>query len=117
VAQLKPVGAIVSEGKVGAVTNSKLWLLDEYQNAFIQRRLNRTAQDTSSTPETMHSFSIYYIRNIEGLVDAKQTIDEFGTGQRFKVKIDGCSYLTSKLEFAKAKKGERVAIYAAGPLE
>jgi len=117
VSQLKPVGAVISEGKVGAVTNSKLWLLDEYQNAFIQRRINRTAQDTPSTPDTMHSFSVYYVRGVEGLVDEKQTTDEFGSGQRFKIKIGGCSYLTSKSEFTKAKKGERALINAAGPLD
>lgn len=116
-AQLKPFGAVISQGKVGAVTNSKLWLLDEYQNAFIQRRLNRTAEDTANSPETMNSFSIYYVRNVEGVVDDKRTTDEFGTAQRFRVKISGCSYLTSKQEFAKAKKGERAVISAAGPLD
>lgn len=116
VSQLKPVGAVISEGRVGAVTNSRLWLLDEYQKAFIQRRLNRTAQDTPSTPHTMHSFSIYYIRGLEGRVDEKQAIDEFGTGQRFKIKIDGCWYLTTKLEFTKASKGDRAYVNVAGPL-
>lgn len=117
VVELKPVGKVVSQGKVGVVANSRLWLLDEYQNAFIQRRLNRTSQDTANTPDTINSFSIYYIRGIEGLVDEKQAVDEFGTGQRFKIKVNGCWYLTTKLEFDKARKGDRALVHAAGPLD
>lgn len=117
VARLKPVGRVISEGKIGAVTNSKLWLLDEYQNAFIQRRLNRTAKDIPNTPDTMHSFSVYYFHGVEGLIEDKQTTDEFGSGYRYKIKIGGCLYLTSKSEFTKAKKGQRALINAAGPLE
>jgi hypothetical protein len=48
--------------------------------------VNRTVQDTPGTPDTMHSFSIYYVRSVEGLVSEKQTIDEFGSGHRFKLK-------------------------------
>ncbi len=117
VGKLKSLGPLLHQGSVGVVTNSKLWLLDRYQSAFVQRILNRTARQTGDTPDSIHAFSVYFLRRVEGSVEDKQPPKQIGTDKQWRLKIDGCWYLVPEQEFNKAEPGRRASLYAAGPLK
>jgi hypothetical protein len=113
--KIRAIGSLLDKGAVGVVTNSKLWLTDQYEHAFVVRRIHSAADPVRSSPELVHSFSVYFIRRIEGVVGDK-LITEFGGGKGSKVKVDGKWYLTALPEFNKARPGHRAVLAAAGPI-
>jgi hypothetical protein len=114
--RLRELGPLVSKETTGVVTNSRLWLLDQYQQAFVQRVLYRSAQSTKDTPDLVHAFSVYFIHSVEGVVEDKKLVQQIGINKQAKVKIEGCWYLTTQQEFDKAELGHRASLYVAGPL-
>jgi hypothetical protein len=113
--KIRAIGSLLDKGAAGVVTNSKLWLTDQYEYAFVVRRIHSTADPVRSSPELVHSFSVYFIRRIEGVVEDK-LMTELDGGKRSKVKIDGKWYLTALAEFNKARLGQRAVLAVAGPL-
>ena len=118
VSTMKTTGPLMVRGTSGIVTNSKLWLLDQYQQAFVQRIVSRTAAEPRpGTPDMVHSFSVYFTHRIEGKVQNKTSVNQLGIQEQFKLEIKGCWYLTTKKEFDKARIGNRALLYAAGPIK
>ena len=117
VEKLRGIGPLLHKGSIGIVTNSKLWLLDRYQSAFVRRILNLTIQEPESAPESIHTFSVYFLRKVEGNVEDKQHINQPGMDEQWKLKIAGCWYLVPEQEFNKAESGNIASLYAAGPIE
>lgn len=116
VGNLKKLGALANKGTTGAVTNLKLWLLDQYEYAFVQRRVHRTADLAQSMPDLVHSFSVYFIHRVEGAVDDKQLVAQYGASEQPKLKISGRWYFTTKAEFDKAVIGKHASLNVAGPI-
>lgn len=115
--RLQGLGSLVIAGNTGVVTNSRLWLLDQYQHAFVQRVLYRTARSTRDTPDSIHSFSVYFIHTVEGVVEDKKLVQQIGMDKHAKVKIGEYWYLITQQEFNKAELGHHVSLYAAGPVD
>jgi hypothetical protein len=117
VEQIKRIGSLVDKGTVGVVTNSKLWLTDQYEQAFIVRRIDSIAEPEQDSSELVHSFSIYFIRQIQGEVEDKHVANLSDGNKRLRLKIKGHWYLTIPEEFAKAAIGKRTLLYVAGPID
>ena len=113
--KIKAIGSLLDKGSIGVVTNSKLWLTDQYEHAFVVRRIHSAADRVQGSPELIHSFSVYFIRRVEGNVEDK-LITELGNFKRPKVKVDGKWYLTTLAEFNKARLGRRAVLAVAGPI-
>jgi hypothetical protein len=107
------LGSLVSLGKAGIVTNSKLWLVDRYQSAFVQRVLNY-AEDPAAN--TIHALSVFFIRDVSGTVEDKQLVDQFAMDKQFKLKIDGSWYFATETGFQSARVGSHTVVQAAGPI-
>jgi hypothetical protein len=110
--QIKPLGSLVGRGQVGVVTNATLWLLDRYDQAYVERRL-RDSVETQDQPGKVTSFSVYFIRSVAGRVSDKSPSGL--TDRRARLKIDGRWYWVDETEYGRAVIGRQGVFKAAGP--
>lgn len=113
--QIASLGPLAYEGKIGTVTNATLWLVDKYQNAFLERRLHLIVGQ-GEDENKVSSFSIYFVRSIEGKVLDKKRVTLPSTDRRSQLKLDGKWYLVDEKEYESAVIGKRKAFRAAGPV-
>lgn len=113
----KSLGSLMTKATGGFVTNSKLGLMDRYQNAFVERRINRAvAKSEPITPDMTHSIYVYFLRRIEGKIQDKTAINQPWMQEQLELKIRGCWYLTTKEEFNRFRIGDRALAHVAGPI-
>ena len=115
--KFRDFGQLVSEGKVGDATNAKVWLLDQYQSAFVRRLVNVTLGDTSPSGNSTQSLAIHFIRPVAGEIKDKKAIDRVGIDKEYRVNIDDYWYLTTKSEFERSEIGASTLINAGGPID
>lgn len=113
--QIKPLGALMNKGQVGVVTNATLPLVDRYENGYVERRLYDSVGEQDE-PKKLTSFSIYFIRSVEGKVMDKNLIGFADADKRARLKINGRWYWVDEAEYGKAVVGARGVFRAAGPI-
>jgi hypothetical protein len=115
--ELRRLGPLIRKGTSGSVTNSKLWLLDQYERAFVERGvLSWSADQGSSSYGRVHVISIYFLHAMQGKIQDK-AYDALLDGSKLpKVKIHGRWYLTTDRDFEKARVGQPASLMAAGPI-
>jgi hypothetical protein len=113
IGQVKRIGTLAYKGTSGTVTNSKLWLWDRYEDAFVERGMLSSSGNQTSL---IHSFSVYYLRKLEGKIENRDSKTLSTANQYGKVRIKGRWYLTTVGEFKKAKIGMRGRFRVAGPI-
>jgi hypothetical protein len=110
---VQKLGALTESIDVGLITNQKSDVIEQYQKAFVERRVFKI---TDQGDYFTQSFHVYFIHGIEGSLDNKQNTDQFGLGKLFKLKIEGDWYYTTKEEFDKAFVRTHVSLSGAGPI-
>ena len=113
--QIKPLGSLVLKGQTGVVTNATLRLLDRYEKGYVERRLYDSVGE-QDTPKKLTSFSIYFIRSVDGKVSDKNLTRLSDTDKRARLKINGRWYWVDEAEYEKAVVGARGVFRAAGPV-
>ena len=113
--QIKPLGALIMTGQVGVVTNATLPLVDKYEAGYVERRLYDSVGEQDE-PKKLTSFSIYFIRSVEGKVTDKNLIGLSDADKRARLKINGRWYWVDDAEYGKAVVGARGVFRAAGPI-
>lgn len=113
--QIKSLGSLVHRAQVGEVTNSTLWLVDRYDNGYIERRLRYSIGEQGER-NRVTSFSIYFVRSVDGKVSIKNLAGLSNADKRPRLKIDGRWYWVDEAEYAKAVIGARGVFRAAGPV-
>jgi hypothetical protein len=109
--QIKSLGSLVRRGQVGVVTNATLRLLDRYDKAYVERRLRDV--EKQGQPGKVTSFSVYFIRSVDGKVSDKSLSGL--TDRRARLKIDGRWYWVDETEYGRAVIGRQGVFKAAGP--
>jgi hypothetical protein len=111
---VQELGILTEKVDVGLVTNQQSNVIEQYQKAFVDRRVFKISavQEDYFT----YSFHVYSIHQIKGILDTKQNTAQFGLEKIFKVKIDGDWYYTTKGEFDKGILGNQVSLNVAGPI-
>lgn len=113
--QIKPLGSLVQRGQTGVVTNATLRLLDRYEKGFVERRLYDSVGELGRAKKVT-SFSVYFIRSVDGKVSDKK-LSRFSTAdKRATLKINGRWYWVDEEEYRKAVVGARGVFMAAGPI-
>jgi hypothetical protein len=113
--QIKSLGSLVRRGQVGTVTNATLWLVDMYDKAYVERRLRDSVVEQDQ-PNKVTSFSVYFIRSVDGKVSDKSRTGLSDTDKRTRLKIDGRWYWVDETEYGKALIGRQGVFRAAGPV-
>ena len=114
--RVQPLGALVSKGGYGLVTNAtKVPVVDEYENAFVKRAVALRP----GKKELVNFFSIYYIHDVTGQVEEKRTSNDFGGNIRveFQVKIAGKWFYAMQKESERAVLNSTMSLKVAGPVE
>jgi hypothetical protein len=117
VGQIKRVGSLICEGTIGVVTNSKLWLWDQHEEAFVERGIQccSSEQDSGSSRQVW-TFSIYFFHRVEGLIEDKRYGTLYDGSKGGGLKIEGRWYKSVAEELEKARIGERASVKVAGPI-
>jgi hypothetical protein len=116
VERIRRLGSLVRKGTSGSVTNSKLWLWDQYEQAFVERGvLSWSADQSSNSFGRVHAISIYFLHRLHGKIQDKTYDTLLDGSKRTKVKIEGRWYLTTDRDFDKARVGQHASLMAAGP--
>lgn len=113
--QIKSLGSLIRRGQVGAVTNATLWLVDRYEKAYVERRVHDSVGEQDE-PNRVTSFSVYFIRPVDGIVSDKSLTGLSNIDTRARLKIDGRWYWVDEAEYGKAVIGKQGVFRAAGPV-
>jgi hypothetical protein len=113
--QIKLLGALISKGQTGLVTNATLRLVDRYEQGYVERRLYDSVGEQDE-PKKVTSFSVYFIRSIDGKVSDKDITGISEAEKRARLKINGRWYWVDEAEYGKAVVGVRGVFRAAGPI-
>jgi hypothetical protein len=117
VGQIKKIGPLIREGTIGVISNTRLWLWDQYEEAFVERGMKCcSGEQNSGSSGQVWTFSIYFIRSVEGQIEDKTYRTLPDGSKRRHLKIEGRWYLTTTEEFEKARIGERSSLKVAGPI-
>lgn len=113
--QIKSLGALIRKGQTGVVTNATLRLVDRYEKGYVERRLYDSVGEQDEAKKVT-SFSVYFIRSVDGKVSDKKLTGLSDADKRARLKIDGRWYWVDEAEYGKAVVGARGVFRAAGPI-
>ena len=104
--QIRSLGNFISSEKVGVVSNSKTWVWEQYQEAFVERSFTINFENASEIVQIV-SFSILFKHKVKGMVDDKIKTDNSNILNRSKIQINGKWYWLSLDDFAKPVIGKK----------
>jgi hypothetical protein len=113
--QIKALGPLIHRGEAGEVTNATLWLVDHYERAYVERALHDSIVD-ETTRNRLTSFSIYFVRSIQGKISDKRVSGLLTKEKRNRLKINDRWYWVDDAEFKKAAIGKQGVFRVAGPI-
>lgn len=104
--QIRSLGNFISSEKVGVVSNSKIWVWEQYQEALVERSFTINIENASEKVQIV-SFSILFKHIVKGKVDDKIKTDDSNILNRSKIQINGKWYWFSLDNFDKPVIGKK----------
>jgi hypothetical protein len=104
ISSINKIGPLKVQGKLGPVTNSRMFLVDTYANSYVE---NVVFSDYFANHQTILAFNVYYLKQIRLKAEAK-TRDRIKAGEYW--------YLGDAANVRKAVMGKSFNFPVAGPL-